>query len=82
MLPALSWPAPATVPQADASMPAPRMATIARARFTPRSLSRSVIRTPYDLFDQNQITLFIMLRFAYFYGNQILDVFGKYLCRR
>ena len=43
-------PAPATMPQADTNMPAPRMAEIARARLNPRNLSRRVIRTSCDQF--------------------------------
>jgi len=50
MLPALSWLAPATVPQADTNMPAPRTAEIARARLNRRNRSRSVIRTSCDPF--------------------------------
>ena len=51
MLPALSGPAPATVPQPDTNMPAPRTAKIARARLNPRN-RRSVIGTSCDPFIQ------------------------------
>ena len=50
MLPARLGPAPATMPQADTNMTAPRMAEIARARLNPRNLSRRVIRTSCDQF--------------------------------
>ena len=46
MLPAPSWPTPATVPQADANMPAPRMAKIIKAKLKPRNRCRSVIMAP------------------------------------
>jgi hypothetical protein len=45
MLPALSWLAPATAPQADANMPAPRTAKIVSARLQSRSQSRALSET-------------------------------------
>jgi hypothetical protein len=81
MLPASSWPAPATVPQADTYMPVPRMAKIARARLNPRNRSR-VIRTSYDPFIETKTITFAYntsLPFLIFFRIQIADIFEKYL---
>src|ERR1700730_8276090 len=45
ILPALSWLAPATVPHADANIPAPRTAKIVNTRLNSRSPSRTFIET-------------------------------------
>ena len=50
MLPAPSWLAPATVPQADPNVPAPRTAKRARARLNPRNRSRSGTSISFDPF--------------------------------
>jgi hypothetical protein len=82
MLPAPSWLAPATEPQADTNIPAPRTVKIARARLNPRNRSRSVIRTSYDPFIETKTITFAYntsLPFLIFFRIQIADIFGKYL---
>ena len=81
MLPALSWLAPATVPHADANIPAPRTAKIVSTRLNSRSPSRSFIETSRNRFietKRDRVCIYNTCVFI-FYRNQNVDVFGKYL---
>jgi hypothetical protein len=80
MLPAPSWLVPATVPQADTNMPAPRTAKIVSARLNPRNRSRSGISISCDPFIETEKIIFAYdASVSLFYRNQIANNFGKYL---